>query len=97
LNIRSVPPAVEVAEVIANFVQRQAVAKPEARTTAARTSQVHLPCLVVRLVGSELDSARERLATVQVSLLENLDEAVAQAVRLSKSGAKNNERLRVKF
>jgi len=50
--------------------------------------QVHLPRLVVRLVGSELDSARERLATVQVSLLENLDEAVAQAVRLSKSGAK---------
>jgi succinyl-CoA synthetase beta subunit len=87
----SVPPAVEVAEVVANFVQRQvSVTKPEAvRTTPARTSSYsHLPRLVVRLVGSELDSARERLATVQVSLLENLDEAVAQAVRLSKSGAK---------
>jgi len=85
----SVPPAVEVAEVIANFVQRQAALQSRRlRTTAARTSPSPPARLVVRLVGSELDSARERLTTVQVSLLENLDEAVAQAVRLSKSGAK---------
>lgn len=89
----SVPAAFEVAEVIANFVQRHAsVAKPEGlRTNAARTSShAHLPRLVVRLIGSELDSARERLATVQVPLVENLDEAVAQAVRLTKSGAKRS-------
>lgn len=89
----SVPAAFEVAEVIANFVQSHtSVAKPEGlRTNATRTSShAHLPRLVVRLVGSELDSARERLATVQVPLVENLDEAVAQAVRLTKSGAKRS-------
>ncbi len=89
----SVPTAFEVAEVIANFVQRHAsVAKPEGlRTNAARTSShAHLPRLVVRLVGSELDSAKERLANVQVPLIENLDEAVDLAVRFTKSGAKRS-------
>lgn len=87
----SVPPAVEVAEVIANFVQHRInAAKPEAlRTTATKTSaRAHLPHLVVRLVGSELDLAKERLAAVQVPIEENLDTAVAAAIRLAKSSAK---------
>ena len=87
----SVPPAVEVAEVIANFVQRRInAAKPETlRTNATKTSsRAHLPHIVVRLVGSELDLAKERLAAVQVPIEENLDTAVAAAVRLAKSGAK---------
>lgn len=78
----SVPTAVEVAEVIANFLQRRL-----ALMAQHTRSHTNFPRLVVRLAGSELDSAKERLASVQVPLVENLDEAVAQAVRLAKSAA----------
>ena len=78
----SVATAVEIAEVIAEFMQRRE------NTTAQHTrTHAHLPHLVVRLADSDLDSARERLADVQVPLVEDLDEAVAQAVRLAKQSA----------
>lgn len=78
--VGSVPTALEIAEVIANFVQRY-----EAHHTASKTrSHAHLPRCIVRLAGTELDSARERLAAIQVPLVENLDEAVDQTVRLAK-------------
>lgn len=82
----SVPTAVEVAEVIANFMQRR-------ENTLAQHTRSHgdLPRLVVRLTDSDLNSARERLASVQVPLLDDLDEAVAQAVRLAKSGARKKK------
>lgn len=80
----SVPTAKEVAEVIVNFVQRH-----EHITTNKTRSHSHQLRLVVRLAGSELDAAKEQLATVKLPLLETLDEAVDQAVRLAKSsGAK---------
>lgn len=87
LNILgSVPTAVEIAEVIANFMQRRE------NTTAQHTrSHADFPRLVVRLADSDLDSARERLAGVQVPLLDDLDEAVAQAVRLAKPGARKKK------
>ncbi|MCY7394094.1 MAG: hypothetical protein LH647_22125, partial [Leptolyngbyaceae cyanobacterium CAN_BIN12] len=44
------------------------------------------PGMVVRLVGSECDLAQSRLAAHQISLLDNLDEAVTQAVTLAKVG-----------
>lgn len=78
-----VPTAVEVASVIANYVQRHE------HTTGGRTrSRNHLPQIVVRLAGSDLNSVKEQLANVQVPLIENLDEAVAQTVRLAKSSAR---------
>lgn len=81
--LSSVPTAVEVAEVIANFMQRRL-----ALTAQQTHSHAHAPSLIVRLTGLELDLAREKLATVQVPLIENLDEAVAQTVRLAKSAAR---------
>ncbi len=79
----SVPTAVEIASVIANFMQRRD------RNNGGKTrSHSQLPRLVVRLAGSDVDSAREQLEAVQVPLLENLDEAVAQAIRLAKSVTK---------
>jgi succinyl-CoA synthetase beta subunit len=78
--LSSVPTTLEIADVIANFVQRHD------RNTASKTRSHH-PHLIVRLAGSQLESATERLATVQVPLVENLDEAVAQAVRLAKQSA----------
>lgn len=80
--LSSVPTALEIAEFIAEFVQRH----ERHPTSKTRTHNYH-PHLVVRLVGSDLDSAKERLAQVQVTLVENLDEAVAQAARLAKSSA----------
>ena len=50
------------------------------------------PQLVIRLAGSELNVAKEVLAALQTReegliLVEDLDEAVATAVRLTKSHA----------
>lgn len=74
--LSSFPTTLEVAEVIAKFVHSSE------RTTSKTRS--HYPHLVVRLAGSDLDSAKERLAEVQVPIVENLDEAVASAVRFAK-------------
>jgi succinyl-CoA synthetase beta subunit len=80
--LSSVPTTLEVAEVIAEFVQRH-----ERHTTSKTRASYHHPHLVVRLAGSDLDSAKERLAQVQVILVENLDEAVVEAARVTKPSA----------
>ncbi len=79
--ISSVPNTPEIAEVISNFLQKRD------RTTASKSRHSHHPPLVVRLVGSDLDLAREQLASVDVKVVENLDEAVDRAVRLAKASA----------
>ncbi|WP_026734413.1 succinate--CoA ligase subunit beta [Fischerella sp. PCC 9605] len=90
----SVPQSGEVAEVIANFIQQH---KNELKTHASRSNgsksrrETYLPRLVVRLAGSEFDAARKYLATLKtpsdasIVVVENLDEAVAEAVHLAKS------------
>lgn len=77
--VGSIPTALEIASVIAKFVQRN-----EDRPTANKTRSHTQPRLVVRLTGSELDTAREQLTALSVPLVENLDEAVEQTVRLAK-------------
>ncbi|MCX7594421.1 MAG: succinate--CoA ligase subunit beta [Fischerella sp.] len=89
----SVPQSGEVAEVITNFIQKH---KKELKTQAFRANggksrrETYLPHLVIRLAGSEFDAARKYLATVKTSsdasivVVENLDEAVAEAVHLAK-------------
>ena len=72
--LASVPTAVEVAEVIVNFIQNR--------------SQGYLPNFVVRLAGSDFDTAKERLAAIQVPLIEGLEEAVTQTVHLAKPARK---------
>ncbi|MFB2975921.1 ATP-grasp domain-containing protein [Microseira sp. BLCC-F43] len=47
-------------------------------------SQTHYPHFVVRLAGSYLLAARERLAGLGVSVVDKLDEAVSKAVSLAK-------------
>jgi succinyl-CoA synthetase beta subunit len=92
----SIPQAGEVAEVIANFMQQE---KSELRPHVVRSNgsksrrEVYFPRLVVRLAGSELDAARKYLSTLKSQgdapiVLENLDEAVTEAVRLAKSAYK---------
>ncbi|PMB21054.1 succinate--CoA ligase subunit beta [Fischerella thermalis] len=92
----SVPQSEEVTEVIANFVQHN---KNEAKTQTLRSNgnksrrETYLPRLVVRLAGSEFNAARKYLTTLKVPsdasivVVENLDEAVTQAVNLAKATA----------
>lgn len=62
----------QIATVIANYVQRS-------------TYGHVVPPMVVRLVGKEIEQAKEILATVDVPLVQHLDEAIAQVVSLSKT------------
>lgn len=59
----------DIADVIVSFTQNDAGGYPH---------------FVVRLVGGNLEAAKERLAAVGITLLEQLDEAVARAVSLAK-------------
>ncbi len=77
--VGSIPTATEIAQVIANFVQ-----KNEDRANASKPRSHTHPRLIVRLTGSKLDTAREQLTALSVPLVENLDEAVEQTVRLAK-------------
>ena len=80
--LSSIPTAAQVAEVIAKFVRRRE------RTSCNGRSRAQLPQFVVRLAGSQLALARECLAPVEghgseLLLIEDLDDAIAQAVRLA--------------
>jgi succinyl-CoA synthetase beta subunit len=66
-------------------------------------NQVNLPHLVLRLVGSQFNDVREYLATFKntnqsLVFVENLDEAVKEAVRLVKlpEDKKRNREIKVK-
>jgi succinyl-CoA synthetase beta subunit len=84
----SIPKAEAAAQVIAKFIQdHNHETLPTHNNRNYRDSDI--PRLVVRLAGSELDAAKDLLATLenqsQLVLVEDLDEAVAQAIRLTKS------------
>ncbi|BAY30347.1 ATP-grasp domain-containing protein [Nostoc carneum NIES-2107] len=91
----SIPQYDELAEIISKFLQQD---KSELRSSSVRSNgsksrrESYLPRLVVRLAGSEFSAARKALAALKTQgdtliLVENLDEAVAESVRLAKSTA----------
>jgi succinyl-CoA synthetase beta subunit len=92
----SISQAGEVSEVIGNFVENSTSEvkpyMPRSNSNKNRREN-HFPRLVVRLAGSEFDTARIYIATLKtptdapIVVVENLDEAVAEAVRLAKSTA----------
>ena len=49
-----------------------------------------LPHFVIRIVGGQIDSAKERLAAIPVHWRDNLDEAVAQAIALANSKVRSS-------
>lgn len=65
----------EIADVIVSYTQNDAGGYPH---------------FVVRLVGSNLEAAKAGLAAVGITLLEQLDEAVAKAVSLAKPSGKRS-------
>jgi succinyl-CoA synthetase beta subunit len=51
-------------------------------------SVTELPQFVIRFVGGEIDSAKERLAAIPVHWMDNLDKAVAKTISIAKSAVK---------
>lgn len=88
----NIPQVNQLSEIIANFLQLDSskIASQSSATNDNHNQQnAHLPKLVLRLAGSEFNHTREYLANFSTSnqspiVVENLDEAVKQAVRLSK-------------
>jgi succinyl-CoA synthetase beta subunit len=70
--LANVTSCAEIAATITEFVEHPNFGKP-------------LPALAVRLVGQEVDAARDVLAAVDITLFEDLDDAIAHVVVLSKS------------
>lgn len=88
----SIPQSQEVVEVIDNFLQQHQSEKQNLlRSNGSKNRREPVPRLVVRLAGSEFDAARADLAKLKIQgdmpivVVENLDEAVAEAVRQAKS------------
>ncbi|MEL6456833.1 MAG: succinate--CoA ligase subunit beta [Cyanobacteria bacterium J06621_15] len=93
----SIPQAARVAEVIRNFIQEQpSNISPGFTSNGNRngSGDYSIPKLVIRLAGSDLDIAKKYLSDLEnfanspILLLESLDEAVKQAVKLSKTKAR---------
>ncbi|MBH8565746.1 succinate--CoA ligase subunit beta [Nostoc sp. CENA67] len=91
----SVPQAEEVAQVIAKFVQHENSeinSQFLGKNGNGTLRESDFPRLVVRLAGSDFNAANNFLATLKTRgdaliLVENLDEAVAEAVHLTKPTA----------
>lgn len=88
----SVPQPEEAAQAIAQFILQNKGDQPLlAKSNGSKNrSHNHSPHLVVRLAGSELNAAKDVLTALKTHedgliLVEDLDEAVAAAVRLTKS------------
>lgn len=88
----SVPQADEVTEIITNFVETH---KNENQSQNGRSNSTKsrresgFPHLVVRIAGSDFNATKDALDKLKqesdaLTVVENLDEAVAEAVRLAK-------------
>jgi succinyl-CoA synthetase beta subunit len=85
--VSSLIPSDKIAAVIAGYLKRR-IRKPrgvsEIRPDTLITHTVRVPHLVVRIAGSSCDRTRSLLESGQVSLVENLDDAVSQTILLAK-------------
>ncbi|MGM3309330.1 ATP-grasp domain-containing protein [Anabaena sp. WFMT] len=85
----TIPQVSQMAEIIANFIQLDPKELQSLLSNGSKIKSRTLPRLVVRLAGSDFENARQYLATLKpetqmLIVVENLDEAVLQAVRLAK-------------
>lgn len=86
-------PCDEIVSVIAAYLQRKARNVrnvSEIRGDALASRSVRIPHLFVRLAGETTLPHRAVLPATQVTWLENLDEAIVQAVILAKAAAKSS-------
>ena len=81
-------PCDQTAEIILTFLNRR-IREPrgvsEIRSDTLVTHTMRVPQLVVRLVGNNCDLSTSQLLANQVRLARSMDEAVAQAVALTKT------------
>lgn len=93
----SIPLAVEVAQVIGNFIEQESGYSTSGFASTSiknRRGGFSAPKLVLRLAGSDLDTAKKYLSNFEnagensISLVESLDEAVDKAVKLTKTKAR---------
>lgn len=69
---------------IARFLRPPAPARAHYKDEVRITRGTPMPKIVVRLLGSQLDQAKENLSGTPAIVMDDLDEAVVQAVTLSK-------------
>ncbi len=69
---------------------RNTTAKQQSASVKRRFGKTSLPQFVIRLVGGAIDSSQELLAGMPVYWMDNLDEAVGQAVSLAQSTVKKS-------
>ncbi len=88
----TIPQVDQLAEIITKFLNsdRSEITSQMSGSNGNKSPQpLNLPSLVLRLAGSEFNNVKEYLATLKISnqaiiVVENLDEAVKEAVRLAK-------------
>jgi succinyl-CoA synthetase beta subunit len=88
----TIPQVDQLPEIITNFLQSdrgEITSQIPAFNVSKSFRQIELPHLVLRLAGSEFNHIKEYLATIKTSnqsiiVVENLDQAVKEAVRLAK-------------
>jgi succinyl-CoA synthetase beta subunit len=97
----TIPQVDQLLEIITKFLQldrREITSYVSPVNGNQSQQQLDLPCLVLRLAGSEFDNVKKYLATLKIPnqsliVVENLDEAVKETVRLTKlSVAKKGDR-----
>lgn len=88
----TIPQPPEIASIIVAFLQNDKNEfKPHILRNGSKSRrEAHFPRLVIRLGGSDFKATRDYLATIKTEgdapiIVENLDEAVAEAVHLAKS------------
>ncbi len=82
----------QIADAIVRFLQHQSRkvrSISEAREDGLVSRVARNPQLVVRLVGSHLAEAKERLSTTQALIIDDLEIAVSQAVSFTKQTKKS--------
>jgi len=88
----AVPKAAERVERPTEMVSRSLLERSNGSRTLDRysVSRKKLPPVVIRLVGGKFDSVKERLTAMPVHWMDELDEAIAQAVSLAKEAVKKS-------
>ncbi len=84
-------PCDQIADAIVRFLQHQSRkvrSISEAREEGLVNRVARTPHLVIRLVGSHLAEAKERLSTTQALIIDDLEIAVSQAVSFTKQTKK---------
>ena len=84
--VGNVPQIGQIPEAIAKFIQSQ---RSESKQENKTKRDACFPRLIVRLMGAEFNPAKKYLATIKapneaLTLVDDLDEAVAETIRLAK-------------